>query len=95
MLEATLLSLLPKEVIEVINNINDGGELTSVKRYEGKKKKRVLITSDCMAEIPSELLEKFNIRLMYLYIKTPNGRFADTIEPIPVLQAAEKDVLLM
>lgn len=79
-LEATILSFLDKSMVEILNTGDETEEYAQIKRYVGKRKKRLLITSDCMAEISPELLEKFNIRLMYLYIKTENGRFADTIE---------------
>jgi DegV family protein with EDD domain len=45
-----------------------------------KKRKRVYITSDGVCDLPSEFLEKYDIRLIDLYIMTENGRFRDTNE---------------
>ena len=45
-----------------------------------RKRKKILVTTDCTCDIPSELLDKYDIKLMYLYIRTPYGRFADTRE---------------
>ena len=33
-----------------------------------------------MSDLPDSLIEKYDIGLMYLYIKTESGRFADTLE---------------
>ncbi|MBQ6845345.1 MAG: DegV family EDD domain-containing protein [Agathobacter sp.] len=45
-----------------------------------KKRKRIYVTSDGVCDLPAELLEKYDIRLIDLYIKTENGRFRDTKE---------------
>ena len=45
-----------------------------------KKRKRIYIASDGVCDLPIELLEKYDIRLIDLYISTENGRFRDTKE---------------
>ena len=45
-----------------------------------RKRKKVYVTADCTCDLSQELLDKYDIKLMYLYIKTPHGRFADTRE---------------
>ena len=78
-LEKTLLSFLTEDLIEYRNTDVDD-EASNIHRTISKRKKRVLISTDCVAEIPNELIEKYDIGVMYLYIRTEKGRFADTIE---------------
>lgn len=78
-LEKTLLSFLPEDLIEYRNTDVKNGE-PNIHRAFTKRKKRVLISTDCAAEIPNALLDKYDISVMYLYIRTERGRFVDTIE---------------
>lgn len=77
LLEAEIQQLLPEDMIERQDVAGDGG--ASGNSYR-RRRKKVCITADCTCDIPAELLEKYDIRLMYLYIKTPHGRFGDTVE---------------
>ncbi len=80
-MELEILHNLPSDIVEYQEK--DGGDAESenlIQKVQMKKRKKIYITTDCTADIPSELLEKYDIKLMYLYIKTPQGRFADTRE---------------
>lgn len=80
-LETEILRLLPEELVEHCEYPNDmaaSGE--SIQKISRRKRKKIYITADCTCDIPQELLEKYDIKLMYLYINTPYGRFADTRE---------------
>ena len=44
------------------------------------KRKRILITSDCVCDLSQDLLEEYGIEIMHLYVKTPYGRFKDVVE---------------
>lgn len=77
LLEAEIQRLLPEDIIE--RQDATGDNRVSGRRYR-RRRRKVCITADCTCDIPVELLEKYDIRLMYLYIKTPHGRFADTVE---------------
>ncbi len=80
-LETEILRLLPEELVEQCEDTASSTEPNgALQKYTRRKRKRIYITADCTCDIPQELLEKYDIRLMYLYIKTPNGRFADTRE---------------
>ena len=80
-LEAEILRFLPDDIIEYQEKEKETGEQRGqIQRIIRKKRKKVYITSECSCDIPPELLEKYDIKLMYLYIKTPHGRFADTRE---------------
>ncbi len=79
-LEEEILQFLPPEIIELQDTAtgNPGDEYQQ--KFAVKRRKRLCVTADCVCDLPTELLEKYGIKLMYLYIKTPHGRFADTRE---------------
>ena len=80
-LESEILQFLPMDIIEQSRDENITMEnVGQIQKLSGKKRKRIYITTDCTCDIPQELLDKYDIKLMYLYIKTPQGRFADTRE---------------
>lgn len=80
-LEKEILQFLPDEIVEYQTekdlpvNMENRMQVTSRKR-----RKKICITSDCACDLPAELLKKYGIEIMYLYVKTPYGRFADTRE---------------
>lgn len=82
-LEAEILRLLPDEIVEYRYeeqaDANDG-EDNIIKKISSHKKKKIYITSDCVCDLPEYFLKKYDIKLMYYYIKTKEGRFADTRE---------------
>lgn len=78
-LERMLLKHLPFDLVENSEDF-DTAQQQQTDHFFFRKKKRVLITTDCVADIPQEQIEKYDIGIMYLYIKTPTGRFADTME---------------
>lgn len=79
-LEDELLNFLPEEIIEHRKHATSKGMAREIKRITNRKHRKILITSDCVCDLPDELVEKYDIKIMYLYIQTENGRFADTIE---------------
>lgn len=80
-LEKEILNLLPEDIIEYREDRQIRTETDSkIQQIIGKKRKKVCITTDCVCDLPEELLEKYDIRVIYLYVKTPHGRFADTKE---------------
>ena len=40
----------------------------------------VLVSTDCVCDLPKELREKYQIPIMYYYIRTKEARFQDTKE---------------
>lgn len=81
LLELEILKFLPPDIIEYLEpSTIDPEEYNQMRRITMQKRKKVYITTDCVCDIPKNLCEKYDIKLMYLYIRTPNGRFADTIE---------------
>ena len=81
-LEAEILKFIPDDIIEFksTDTYEEDDQEFGAKRISRKKKRRVRITTDCVSDMPEQFIEKYDIGIMYLYIKTPSGRFADTLE---------------
>lgn len=43
-------------------------------------KKRICITTDCVCDLPDEMLRENNVDVVYFYIETDTGRFRDVSE---------------
>lgn len=81
LLEKYILGYLPDEIVEYTQtDVKTSGLDVDIKGVKHKKKRKVMITTDCVAEIPAEDIKKYGIGVMYLYIRTEKGRFADTRE---------------
>lgn len=78
LLEAEILQFLTKDIIEYMNE--EKVDMESPEKIVTRKRKKICITTDCVCDMPAELLEKYDVTVMYLYVKTPYGRFADTRE---------------
>lgn len=80
-LEVEIMQFLPADIVETMESDDEAMVFADpIRKITSKKRKKLYITADCACDIPAELLEKYDIKLMYLYIKTPDGRFADTRE---------------
>ncbi len=81
LLERELLEVLPSDIVELLSERKAPVQLGSkVQEISKRRRRRICVTSDCACDLPPELLEKYGIDVMYLYVKTPHGRFADTRE---------------
>ncbi len=81
LLEASLLKYLPSELIEyAADSETDNPEEASINQITSVRKRKVAITADCICDLPKDLLEKYQIRLMYCYVHTKEGRFCDLFE---------------
>ena len=79
-LEAEILKFLPEDIIEFCSKPNETFHETEIHNVPRQKKKKISITTDCVSDLPENLLEKYDIDMVYLYIKTESGRFLDTVE---------------
>lgn len=81
LLEKEILQFLPENIVERQNVepvvSSKMGQMYQPTRH---KRKKVMITTDCVSDIPDDLLDKYDIQTIYKYIKTPKGRFLDTLE---------------
>ena len=80
-LEERILRFLPNELVEYRKDtIPTSIKENEIRRISGRKRKSVYITTDCVSDLSPEFIEKHDIKVMYLYIRTEHGRFADTKE---------------
>ncbi len=79
-LERELLHFLPDEIVEYRRDAVDAISTNEPTTYVTERRKRIKLTADCACDLPSDLLQELDINVMYLYIKTRNGRFKDTRE---------------
>lgn len=79
-LENAILKFLPEDIIEyrLLKTVEGEGE--EIQRISGHKKRKVYITTDCVSDLPNKLTDQYDIGMIYLYIKTESGRFADILE---------------
>ncbi|MBD5453932.1 MAG: DegV family EDD domain-containing protein [Lachnospiraceae bacterium] len=82
LLEASLLKYLPSELIEYSakDDMPDLEEDGGINQITGVRKRKVAITADCICDLPREMLERYQIGLMYCYVHTKEGRFCDLFE---------------
>lgn len=79
--EATLLKYLPEELIEYnMEEDEDESADDTIQIISMERKKKVIVTTDCVCDLPTEWLERFDIRMMYYYVYTNEGRFCDVLE---------------
>lgn len=79
-LESEIVKFIPEELLENYTKETSGNPNEEITKLTSGKKKRVIITTDCVSDLPRKYVDEFGIKVMYLYIKTDTGRFADTIE---------------
>ncbi|MCM1155145.1 MAG: DegV family EDD domain-containing protein [Roseburia sp.] len=80
LLEAEILKFLPEDIIEyrLLKSVSENEE--EIQRISSHKRRKVYITTDCVSDLPDSIIDKYDIGMLYLYIKTESGRFADTLE---------------
>lgn len=79
-LELEVLKHLPQDMIEYRREEDSSVQGQYFVSRSAKKRKRIYITSDGVCDLPADMLEKYDVRLIDLYISTENGRFRDTKE---------------
>ncbi len=79
-LEEEVLCHIPDELVEYRRDRAVVGQGEYFVSRLSKKRKRVYITSDGVCDIPKDLLEKYDIKTIDLYVKTDFGRFRDSEE---------------
>ena len=79
-LESELLRLLPRDKVKTMGGSEGVLEDTMAWMHAGKKK-RILITTDSIADIPKGLLDKYDIRVIHHLVYTSEGTvFKDGVE---------------
>lgn len=81
LLEEEALKFIPDELIEYRRDSNEDVRTDGfVSRLLTKKRKKIYITSDSICDVPEALQEKYDIKIIDLYVKTEHGRFRDDKE---------------
>lgn len=79
-LEEEVLRHIPDELVEYRrDNVNVASGEYFINRLS-KKRKKVYITTDGICDIPKEVLDKYEIKVIDMYIQTNFGRFKDSKE---------------
>ncbi len=79
--EATLLKYLPEELIEYnVEEDEDESADDAIQIISMERKRKVRVTTDCVCDLPKEWMERFDIKNMYYYVYTKEGRFCDVSE---------------
>ena len=79
-LEQEVLKHIPEELVEYHRDSLEGNKAEYFISRLSKRRKKIYITSDGVCDLTPELVEKYDIKLIDLYIKTDTGRFRDTKE---------------
>ncbi len=79
-LEYEVLQHIPDELVEYRRDEEAGAQGEYFVSRMSKRRKKVYITSDGVCDLTQELIEKYDIKLIDLYIKTESGRFRDKKE---------------
>ncbi|MBP5262666.1 MAG: DegV family EDD domain-containing protein [Clostridiales bacterium] len=79
-LEEVLYRFLPSDLVKVINSGSSVFEETISWMQDTHKKRQVAITTESVADLPPELLEKHEISIIPHKVLTEEGLFKDSIE---------------
>ncbi len=80
LLEASVLSVLPKELVTLSENAAQSEIGKDVLIFEQAKRIPLLVTTDSVCDLPETLLREFNIAVCSYYVCTERGRFLDEVE---------------
>lgn len=79
-LEQEVLKYLPEEIIEYRSGDDTEQEGSPVLHAANRKRRKVYVTTDCISDLPRKYRKELDIGVIYMYIRTQKGRFADTRE---------------
>lgn len=80
LLEAAVLSILPKELVELSEEANQSEIGKDVLIFEHAKRRSLMITTDSVCDLPESLRKEFEISVCPYYVCTEEGRFLDELE---------------
>lgn len=75
LLEATVLNILPQELVKVNENLAEEETINDVVVFREKTRALLMITTDSVSDLPAELALQMGISICPGYIKTEKGRF--------------------
>lgn len=80
LLEAAVLSILPKELIKLSEEVNQSDIEKDVLIFEQAKRRSLIVTTDSVCDLPESLKKEFGIFVCPYYVCTEEGRFLDELE---------------
>ncbi len=83
LLEAAVLSVLPKELVQLNEEVSQADIEKDILIFEQEKRRSILVTTDSVCDLPGSLRKKFGIPVCPYYVCTDDGRFLDEQELKP------------
>ncbi len=83
LLEAAVLSILPKELVQISEEVKQSDIEKDILIFEQSQRRSVLVTTDSVCDLPDSLRKDFNISICPYYVCTDAGRFLDGLELRP------------
>ncbi|MEY8515520.1 DegV family protein [Lachnospiraceae bacterium 29-84] len=80
LLEAAILSVLPKELVKMDEEANQYEIKKDVLIFEQAKRMSIMVTTDSVCDLPKSLRKEFGILTCPYYVRTDQGRFLDELE---------------
>ena len=80
LLEAAVLSILPRELVHLSENASQSEIGKDVLIFEKANRISLMITTDSVCDLPESLIREFGIRVRPYYVCTDQGRFLDDAE---------------
>ncbi len=76
-LENELYKLLPREIVHITGNRSEIAEETISWMHGDRKRKRVIVTTESVADLPPEIIKKYGIAILPHKVCTSEGIFKD------------------
>ena len=83
LLEAAVLSILPKELVRISEEVKQSDIDKDILIFEQVKRRSILVTTDSVCDLPESLRKEFGISICPYYVCTDEGRFLDGKELKP------------
>ncbi len=83
LLEAAVLSILPKELVKLSEEVRQSDIEKDILIFEQVKRRSVIVTTDSVCDLPPSLRKEFGISVCPYYVCTDEGRFLDEQELQP------------
>ncbi len=80
LLEAAVLSILPRELVNMSEEANQSEIKKDVLIFEQAQRISIMVTTDSVCDLPQSLKKEFGISVCPYYVHTDQGRFLDELE---------------
>lgn len=80
LLEAAILSILPKELTKVSEEADQSEVGKDILIFEQARNRPLMVTTDSVCDLPEALRKEYGISVCPYYVHTNHGRFLDEIE---------------